>query len=66
MLIIVMQYIGPVADDTIFRIVSFYEDGTYDLEYTLKQLKINPTYSQICICSDIGINNLQFIDMEVL
>ncbi len=61
-----MWFIGPVADDTIFRIVSYYEEGTYDLEYTLKQLKINPTYNQLCVCSNKGIEKLKFINAEVL
>ncbi|MCL2859417.1 MAG: DUF3990 domain-containing protein [Oscillospiraceae bacterium] len=56
--------IGAVADDTIFRLVTFYEEGTYDLEYTLKQLKINPTYNQLCVCSNEGIARLKYIDSE--
>ena len=58
--------IGAVANDTLFRIIGYYEDNTYDWEETIKRLKVNPVYNQLCICSDTGISKLQFLDSEVI
>ena len=56
---------GSVANDTLFRIISFYEDGAYDYEYAIKRLKINPLYSQLCVCSETGISKLKYLGSEV-
>lgn len=39
--------IGPVADDGVYEVVRFYEIGIYDLEETVKRLKVEKLYNQV-------------------
>ena len=58
--------IGAVANDTLYNVIGLYENNSYDFEDTIKRLKINPLYSQYCVCSDKGISHLKFIESEVI
>lgn len=56
--------IGPVADDGVYQVIRFYELGIYDLEETLKRLKIEELYNQILFHSQRSLEYIKFIGME--
>lgn len=56
--------IGPVADDGVYEVVRFYEIGIYDLEETLKRLKVEKLYNQILFHTETSLKYLKFIESE--
>jgi len=38
---------GPVADDTVYTVVQFYENGVYDKDEAIKRLKVEKLYDQV-------------------
>ena len=56
--------IGPVADDSVYEVVRFYEIGIYDLEETLKRLKVEKLYNQILFHTKESLKFLKFIKAE--
>ena len=56
--------IGPVADDSVYEVVRFYEIGVYDLEETLKRLKIEELYNQVLFHTEKSLTYLKFVGME--
>ena len=56
--------IGPVADDGVYEVIRFYEIGVYDLEETLKRLKIEELYNQVLFHTEKSLSYLKFIGME--
>jgi len=64
-----LQYdvvIGPVANDTLYRVFRMYEDGDIDRDETLKRLKIVDLFNQITFCTAEAIAALKFVKYEVL
>ncbi|MCL2391840.1 MAG: DUF3990 domain-containing protein [Oscillospiraceae bacterium] len=39
--------IGPVANDKVYTVVQYYENGVYDKEDAIKRLKVDALYDQI-------------------
>lgn len=56
--------IGPVADDGVYEVVRFYEIGVYDLEETLKRLKVEELYNQVLFHTEKSLKYLRFIASE--
>ena len=56
--------IGPVADDGVYEVVRFYEIGVYDLEETLKRLKVEKLYNQVLFHTEKSLTYLKFIRTE--
>ena len=56
--------IGPVADDGVYEVVRFYEIGVYDLEETLKRLKVEELYNQVLFHTEKSLAYLKFIGTE--
>lgn len=56
--------IGPVADDGVYEIVKLYESGVYDLNDTLKRLKLQKHYNQILFHTEKSLTYVKFIEME--
>lgn len=56
--------IGPVADDGVYEVVRFYEIGIYDLEETLKRLKIEELYNQVLFHTEKSLTYLKFVEAE--
>ena len=52
--------IGAVANDTIYRVFSLYENGLIDKEIALKQLKIQKLYNQVVFCTEKALQCLIF------
>ena len=57
--------IGPVANDTLYRVFRLFENGDIDRETVKKRLKIVNLYNQIAFCTDKVICALHFIKSEV-
>lgn len=51
---------GPVADDSVFEVVRFYELGTYDLQETLKRLKVEKLFNQILFHTEKSLKFLTY------
>ena len=58
--------IGPVANDKVYSVVQFYENGVYDKEEAIKRLKVEELYSQILFHSEKSLACLRFTGFEVL
>ena len=56
--------IGPVADDGVYEVVRLYEIGVYDLEETLKRLKVEELYNQVLFHTEKALTYLKFIGTE--
>lgn len=53
--------IGPVADDTIYRVFSLYEAGLLTRGETLKRLKIRKLYDQVTFCTENALSFLKYV-----
>ena len=58
--------IGPVANDTLYRVFRLFEDGDIDRETAIKRLKIVKLYDQMTFCTERAINELRFIKSEIV
>ena len=58
--------IGPVANDKVYSVVQFYENGVYDKEEAIKRLKIETLFSQILFHSEKSLTYIQFTEFESL
>lgn len=56
--------IGPVADDGVYEVVRLYEIGIYDLEETLKRLRVEDLYNQVLFHTEKSLTYLKFVGME--
>ena len=56
--------IGPVADDNVYRVVNFYENGDIDLETALKKLKTEVLVDQILFHTNKSLEFLEFLGTE--
>ncbi len=57
--------IGPVADDSVYRVVVEYENGDLDKESALKKLKTESLCDQISFATHEALKYLTYIDTEV-
>ena len=56
---------GKVANDKVFRVVDMYHSGIWDLDRTLKEIKVYPHYDQIAFISQKAIDQLlTFVSSE--
>lgn len=53
---------GPVADDRLYKVLSGYEDGTYDVEETIKRLKTYLLANQISFHTELAISCLKYVE----
>ena len=53
---------GPVADDRLYKVLSGYEDGTYDVDETIKRLKTYVLANQISFHTEEAISLLRYIE----
>ena len=54
--------IGPIADDGVSEILSYYEGGIYTKEEALKRLKIEDTYTQQVFLKQEICDELRFLE----
>jgi hypothetical protein len=55
---------GPVANDKVYSVVQFYENGVYDKEEAIKRLKVEELFNQILFHTDISLNYCRFMGFE--
>jgi hypothetical protein len=51
---------GPVANDTIYRVLGVYESGIIGKEECIRQLKIKKLYNQMTFCSEEALTYLKY------
>jgi len=56
--------IGPVANDTVYRVFRLFENGDIDRETVIKRLKISKMYNQMTFCTERAIAELKFLRSE--
>ncbi len=54
------MHIGPVADDTIYQTIRFFESGVYDAAETVKRLKTETLHDQWAFHTEKILSYLQF------
>ena len=57
-------YIGPVADDNVYRSIRLFETGVLDAEETVKRLKTEVLQDQWVFCSDRVLSCLSFLEAK--
>jgi hypothetical protein len=58
--------IGAVADDMVYSVVQFYENGVYDKEYAIQRLKVEELFDQILFHTDKSLEYCRFTDIQYL
>ena len=58
--------IGPVANDTLYRVFRLFENGDIDRETVIKKLKVTKLFNQITFCTEQAIAELRFIKSEAV
>ncbi len=53
--------IGPVADDSVYEVVRLYELGMYDIDETVKRLKVEELFDQILFHTDRALKFLKYV-----
>lgn len=56
--------IGPVADDKVYTVVQFYENGVYDKEEAIRRLKVEALFDQILFHTERALDYLRFIESK--
>jgi hypothetical protein len=57
---------GPVADDKVYTVVQFYENGVYDKAEAVRRLKIEELFNQILFHTEKSLTYCQFTGYEML
>ena len=63
----IIQYdivIGPVANDSVYQTVLFYEQGLYDADEAIKRLKIQKLYNQVLFHTEKSLKFCKYIQHE--
>ena len=58
--------IGPVADDKVYEVVQFYENGVYDKDDAIKRLKVEELFDQILFHTEKALTYCRFKKFEKL
>jgi len=56
--------IGPVANDMVYAVVQFYENGVYDKDDAIKRLKVEALYNQILFHTEKSLKYCHYTDFE--
>jgi len=51
---------GPVANDRVYAVVQYYENGVYDKEEAIKRLKVDALYNQISFYTEKSLTFCRF------
>ncbi len=57
---------GPVADDKVYTVVQYYENGVYDKEDAIKRLKVEVLFDQILFHTEKALSYCCFAGYEKL
>jgi len=58
--------IGPVANDTVYRVIRLFENGDIDRETVIKRLKISKLFNQVTFRTEKAIAELKFVKSEIV
>jgi len=58
--------IGPVADDMVYTVVQYYENGVYDKDEAIKRLKVEALFNQILFHTEKALVYCRFSGFEKL
>jgi len=58
--------IGPVANDSVYRVFRLFENGDIDRETAIKKLKVAKLFNQITFSTEQAIAELRFLKSEVV
>ena len=58
--------IGPVANDTVYRVLRLFENGDIDRETVIKRLKVSKLFNQVTFRTEKVIAQLKFIKSETV
>jgi len=58
--------IGPVANDTVYRVLRLFENGDIDRETVIKRLKVSKLFNQITFRTEKAITQLIYIKSETV
>jgi len=58
--------IGPVANDTVYRVLRLFENGDIDRETVIKRLKVSKLFNQVTFRTERAIAQLKFIKSETV
>jgi hypothetical protein len=54
--------IGPVANDDVFEVIEYYEDGMFTKEAAINALKIKKLFTQFTMKTEAALNMLKFTE----
>ena len=57
---------GPVANDTLYRIITIYESGILTFEETINRLKVHELFDQLSFHSEKVLENLVFTEKIIV
>ncbi|MCL2663035.1 MAG: DUF3990 domain-containing protein [Oscillospiraceae bacterium] len=57
---------GPVANDSVYRVLRLFENGDIDRETAIKRLKTTKLFNQLTFCTEQAIKELRFVKSEVV
>lgn len=58
--------IGPVANDTVYRVFRLFENGDIDRKTAIKRLKVIKLFNQMVFRTEKAIEELSFVKSEVV
>ena len=58
--------IGPVANDSVYQTILFYEQNVYDKDEAIKRLKIQELYNQVLFHTEKSLCYCQYIRHEII
>ena len=58
--------LGPVANDKVYAVVSFFERGIYDEADALKRLKVEPLFNQVLFHTEEALGFCRYVDFYEL
>ena len=54
--------LGPVANDKVYRVVQFYENGVYDKDEAIRRLKADKLFDQILFHTEKSLTHCRFVE----
>jgi len=54
--------LGPVANDKVYRVVQFFENGIYDKDEAIKRLKADSLFDQILFHTEKSLEYCLFVE----
>ena len=57
---------GPVANDKVYTVIQFYENGVYDKDEAIRRLKVDTLYNQILFHTEKSLKYCRFTGCEEL